>query len=209
MDDEKFRDALLNIQTGDRGSFSNSERYHRYEPTPYHALDFLFENYTIRETDCLVDFGCGKGRVPFYANYYFHTYSVGIERDEKLYKQALENKERFCKRRTAGKGKIKFFWGLAEDYQFGERDNIFYFFNPFTSEVFMWVINNLLDSVMEHPRTVDLLLYYPHETYVYFLENQTPFILEKEICIPEKFPKDPNERFLIYRFRDYGRQSEI
>jgi len=198
--DEKYMDGLLNIKTDADHSFSDSIQYHRYEPTPYETLQLLFEQYEMKETDHVVDFGCGKGRFVFYANYYWNAFCSGVERDEYLFNKAMENKERYVKKRRKSKEKIQFFCSLAEEYKIDQLDNIFYFFNPFTSEIFIKVINRILDSAQKNPRRIDILLYYPHEDYIYFLSRNTPFHLEKEIRIPGHYIKDLNERFLIYRF---------
>lgn len=60
---EADHDALLNIKTkGEQVKFNDSMHYHRYEPTPYKALELLFREYELNSRDRLVDFGCGKGR---------------------------------------------------------------------------------------------------------------------------------------------------
>ena len=50
--------------TGWRSDLKKSTHHHRYEPTPYEALDELFYEYDLQEDAVLVDFGSGKGRVP-------------------------------------------------------------------------------------------------------------------------------------------------
>ena len=67
---ERYYEELLNINTiGDQSWDETKKCYHPYEPTPYFALDKLFENYYINENDFIIDFGCGKGRLNFYLNY--------------------------------------------------------------------------------------------------------------------------------------------
>lgn len=68
---EQFYDELLNIKTvGDQKGFNKSFHYHRYEPTPYHALEKLFTKYELKSSDRLIDFGCGKGSWIFTSMYY-------------------------------------------------------------------------------------------------------------------------------------------
>ena len=93
---EKYYEELLNINTIGEQSWDETKKcYHPYEPTPYFALDKLFENYDIYETDSVIDFGCGKGRLNFYINYFFKSNVTGVEMDEKYYKQCLINKENY------------------------------------------------------------------------------------------------------------------
>ena len=45
---EKYYEELLNIKTtGDQSWDETKKCYHPYEPTPYFALDKLFESYYI------------------------------------------------------------------------------------------------------------------------------------------------------------------
>ncbi len=63
----------------------------------------------------------------------------------------------------------------------------------------MKVINNILLSVENTYREIDLILYYASDDYRYFLEYQTSFELLKEIELPDLYEKNTYERFLIYR----------
>lgn len=201
--DEQYYDALLNIKTAATNGFSNSMHYHRYEPTPYLVLELLRQQYVLNITDRIVDFGCGKGRFMFYMNNAFGVGAAGIEMDEKLIKQAGENQVNYTKKRPAAKNKIVLVNTLAEDYKIHPLDNKFYFFNPFTVQVFMKVVNNILRSIEDHPRVADIILYYPANDYIYYLENQTAFELEKEILIDGLYDKNKNERILIWRLNPF------
>ena len=61
------------------------------------------------------------------------------------------------------------------------------------------VINHILKSVENTEREITLILYYPSEDYIYFLENQTTFVLTEEVILPSVYEHNQNERFLIYR----------
>ncbi|WP_066295270.1 methyltransferase [Bacillus sp. FJAT-29937] len=197
---ERTFDALLNIRTGgDQKGFNQSLHYHRYESTPYSALDLLFNQYELKSTDRLVDFGCGKGRLNFFTNYLFQSTAVGVEMNEGYYEEALENRQRYVKKFRNRKDDIHFHCCLAEEYEIDPADNRFYFFNPFSIQIFMRVINNILLSVEKYKRDIELILYYPSEDYFYFLENQTVLELKQELLLPESV-HNPNERFLIYRY---------
>src|SRR4051812_42269233 len=195
---EYYYDKLLNIKTrGDQQGFNKSLHYHRYEPTPYSALEELFRHYEINNSDYIVDFGSGKGRLNFYLHYFFDVTVVGVEMNEDLYHEALLNQKRYVKKN--GKGKIQFVCCLAEEYQINHFDNRFYFFNPFSIQVFRRVVNNILRSLEDTPREVELVLYYPSEDYIYFLEQDTAFELNKEVTLPYVYEHNPNERFIIYK----------
>ncbi|NWQ44403.1 methyltransferase [Bacillus sp. EB106-08-02-XG196] len=192
-------DELLNIETeGNQRGYNKSFHYHRYEPTPYTALENLFAEYELNSSDHIVDFGCGKGRLNFFIHYLFHSSVTGVEMNEKLYEEAIENKENYLIK-AKNKGEIQFQCCLAEKYEINPLDNTFYFFNPFTIPIFWKIINNILVSVEKFKREVDVILYYPSEDYIYYLENHTSFELIKEIQLPGIYENNANERFLIYR----------
>lgn len=198
--DDKYYDDLLNIKTeGDQKGFNESFHYHRYEPTPYSALEQLFNQYTISSNDRIVDFGCGKGRLNFYINSLFNVTVVGIEMNESYFDEAVENKKNFIKKKKMSEAKILFYCCLAEDYQINTLDNRFYFFNPFSIQIFMNIIKNILISVEQSKREVEIILYYSSDDYVYFLEKQTAFELKQEIKLQAAYKKNQYERFLIYR----------
>jgi SAM-dependent methyltransferase len=197
---EKYYDELLNINTReDQIGFHPSFHYHRYEPTPYIALEELFLNYSFRSSNRIVDFGCGKGRLNFYIHYHFDATVVGVEMDETFFEEATQNRNSYMKKVKKDDDKIHFHCCLAEKYLINPLDSHFYFFNPFSLQIFMTVVNHILLSMEEVQREVELILYYPSEDYIYFLENQTSFQLAKEVKLTGLFEGNPNERFLIYR----------
>jgi SAM-dependent methyltransferase len=199
---EYYYDKLFNIKTGgDQEGFSNSLHYHRYEATPYSALEELFIHYRLNGSDHIVDFGCGKGRLNFYIHHLFKATVVGVEMNETYYQNAIKNRSSYLKKTNNGKDKILFYCCLAEEYQIDSLDNRFYFFNPFSLQIFRKTINNILLSVEKFERDIDLILYYPSEEYVFFLENYTTFELKVEIKLPQLYEHDPNERFLVYRLK--------
>jgi SAM-dependent methyltransferase len=191
---EKEYDDLLHINTiGNQAGFYHSLHYHRYEPTPYWILERLLAEYDIKSDDHVVDFGCGKGRLNFFLHYKKGTYVSGIEMNEQFIHEARENLKNYSYK---GKERIKFHCCLAEEFEIQPTDNRFYFFNPFTIQIFRKVLNRILLSVEEAYREVHLILYYPSEDYIYYLENHTIFELHKEIVLTEE---NPLERILIYR----------
>ncbi|MDL4841625.1 methyltransferase [Aquibacillus rhizosphaerae] len=198
---ELYLDQLLNINTREGYKSSNdSLHYHPYEPTPYYALDVLVQHYEVKQSDRIVDFGCGKGRLNFYFNYYFQSTVVGVEMNEEFYFQAIQNKTRYLENRKNSMDSLLFHCCLAQEYQINRLDNRFYFFNPFSIQIFMHVINNILQSLEKYEREVELILYYGSKEYIHYLEYQTAFKLKDEIKIPGLSIKNPYERFVIYHF---------
>ncbi len=199
---DHFYDELLNIQTsGNQQGFYDSLHYHRYEPTPYKGLDELFAKVSLSSSDRVVDFGCGKGRLNFYLHYRYQASVVGIEMNEEFYKEALLNKRSYLKKYHHRRPELSFHCCLAEEYEIDIRDTIFYFFNPFSIQIFMKVVGNILDSVGKAYRPVTIILYYSSEDYTDFLTRRTPFQLKEEIEIQGLSQRNLLERFLVYELK--------
>lgn len=108
MIDYKY-DKLLSIKTtGNHEGPSAQVHYHRYEPTPYAALEQLFSCYTLSKRDCFVDMGCGKGRVAFFVHHLFHLSVTGIEMNPSLYEAALRNQASYNQKGKRKPGGVNF-----------------------------------------------------------------------------------------------------
>lgn len=59
-----------------------------------------------------------------------------------------------------------------------------------------------MNSVDKYYRPVDIILFYPSEDYIYYLDNNTAFTLKYEIKLDILYKTDNRQRFLIYRL-DY------
>ena len=198
--EEQYYEKLLDIKTsGEQKWDTKPTHYHPYEPTSYSALEILFEEYKVESDDNIIDFGCGKGRLIFYINHFFKSNVTGIEMNNEFYEEALSNKESYIKNHKRDTDKINFLCCFAQDYSIKPLDNKFYFFNPFSIKIFIKVIENILDSVEKYNREVELILYYPSDDYIYYIENNTSFELKNEIKLTNININDSNERFLIYK----------
>ncbi|WP_061809565.1 methyltransferase [Rossellomorea vietnamensis] len=192
-------DTLLNIKTGDRQiGFHRSFHYHRYEPTPYAALEELFRHYELKSSDRVVDFGCGKGRLNFFVHHLFQSTVIGVEMNDEFYGDCMRNLATYREKTKIRNDAISFRHCLAEDYEINPADNRFYFFNPFSVQIFIKVINHILLSVESFPRDIEILLYYSSDDYVHFLEDHPLFQLRKEVVLTGEFAKNEYERFLVY-----------
>lgn len=188
-------EKMLNIHTEEiQQDGKDSFHFHRYEPTPYEVIDSLFDRFQPKPNDVLVDYGCGLGRLNFYVEHRFGIRTVGIERIEAYYLRAVENQATYKGKREH----ITFIHTSAQDYIPSSSDTIFYFFNPFSLSIFRRVINRILDSVLETPRTVTLLLYYPEDDCLFYLEQHTDFHLTDEIAASDAIIQDRRERFCLY-----------
>ena len=60
-------------------------------------------------------------------------------------------------------------------------------------------IIRILDSFEKYPRTITLILYYPEDDTVFYLERHTTFERMDEIAASDAVYKDRRERFCLYR----------
>ena len=177
-----------------------NDDYFRYEPTSYSGLICAFDEMdtVISRYDRLVDFGCGKGRVLFYANQRYQCEVCGIEVDENLYETALDNRAYYNTRFRGSLERIELINGKAEDYEIHREDTIFYFFNPFEINIFSLVVTHILDSVHAFPRRIFVMMYYPKEEYRDFLRDKG-FKLYKIVKLPT-YEMDYDEKVVIYEY---------
>lgn len=197
---EKERDRGLYIRTTHFGERPiQSTHYEHYEATPYSTLDKLFDAYQLLKSDHFVDFGCGKGRIIFYVHNRFGASVKGIEMNQNIYRVALENQKNYMRKIKKKNEPIHIECCLAEEYDVKITENKFYFFNPFSIQIFSKTVTNILDSVESLKRVVDIILYYPNVEYIDYLEYNTPFELLQEVQVPGLYDVNKNERFVIYR----------
>ena len=180
--DERQWDKLLRIKTTGRDD-SRSDAYHYpYEPTPYEVLERIAATGLITKANTLVDYGCGKGRVDFYLSYQTKCRSIGVEFNPRIYEQALSNLET-----GVSSGRVSFVWENAELYKLEQDADRFYFFNPFSVEVFHKVMGRIRESWYECPRNMILFFYYPSDEYISYLMTQQDLTLIEELDCRDLF----------------------
>lgn len=196
MNEQQF-EKLLNITTaGFQYGYPKLAKYHRYEPTPYEGLEQLFTQYELPKQAVFVDMGCGKGRVPIYMHYRFNIPSVGVEMDSKFFTEAEHNREQYLKR-AKHHVPLVFHHEIAEQYIVKKQDNVFFFFNPFSVHVLRHVMNNIIDSKNKHPRDIHIILYYPPEDYLRYLQDSLQCTMLTEVKLTGQ--KNPNERIVVFQ----------
>ena len=190
-------DKLLNIRTTGRDDSRADQYRYPYEPTPYSVLERLAVSGYITKKNKLVDYGCGKGRVGFYLSYQTRCRSVGIEYDERIFQDAESNRERSVSGR-----RTEFECRNGESYQPPADADRFYFFNPFSVELFRKVLGRIRSSYYENPREILLFFYYPSDEYVAFLMTGELTFLDEIECRDLFSGDDERERILIFKMDD-------
>ena len=105
-------DLFLQISTAGRDETNADEYHHPYEPTDYCVLERLAKSGFFGEEDVVLDYGCGKGRVGFFLSYRTRARTIGIEYDEHIYEDALNNRKS-----TVSRMKPDFVLIRAEEYE--------------------------------------------------------------------------------------------
>ena len=201
---ENTWDKLLQVKTCGRDDLHADQYHHPYEPTPYCVLERLAESGFFGKNDVVLDYGCGKGRVGFFLSYQTNAKTIGIEYDDRIYKDALENQKS-----AVSKSKTDFVLTKAEDYEVPEDVNRCYFFNPFSAEILHKVMAKILASYYAQPRDVFLFFYYPSDEYISSLMTVDELEFFDEIECDDLFPgNDPRERIMIFQLPDYSPTGE-
>lgn len=196
-EDDNYYENLLGIDTlHDEEKNYTKGHFAPYVPSSYHFLKKYFASNPIKESDCFVDFGCGKGRVIIFVNYLFHCSTVGIEYNKDLFKNAINNKEIY--ESNYGEQSIDFIYGNAENIMIEEKYNIFYFYNPFSILIFSKVLRNIINT--KRGQSFDIILFRPIVPYIDFIRSISNFKLIKK----EKYESSDKIRndieFYLYRY---------
>jgi len=147
--------------TGNRKLEQERKSYFSYQPTSYEALNRVFEKYPFNEEDQFIDFGCGLGRVLFCAEKFGCNDVIGVEVNEVIYSELLDNIEKY-----EGKSKIRAYLCAAEKFHIESKANKFFFFNPFYKRHLVTVVNNIRKSLIAYPRSV--YLFFTHrQNHIY------------------------------------------
>lgn len=201
MWNERKRDKELNIKTTGVVNWPAGVNldYFRTESTLYEDLDLFLDNYDLLTSPKLVDFGSGKGRIIYHLNNKLDIPATGVEVNAVAFQQLLHNQIQYAEKFPALAKKISIYEIKAEDYLIHAEDNTFYFFNPFTINIFKKILQNIETSVKTNPRIVDIIFYYPGYDYTFYLDKHSDFDLIQTIKTP-KYDINNRECFKVFRY---------
>lgn len=198
VDKEKDWDKFLQIKTDGRDDTKSDHYRYSYEPTPYSVLERLADSGLIGESDVVLDYGCGKGRVGFFLSHKTKSHTVGIEFYDRIYRIAMENKKTAVSRSRADFEPIR-----AEEYSVPAEVNRCYFFNPFSVEILRKVMARIIESYYEYPREIFLFFYYPSDAYISYLMTVDELEFYDEIECEDLFEgNNSRERIMIFQLPD-------
>ena len=156
----------------------NSEQNHHYQGASYYILFSIFEKLLIETKNLpLIDYGCGKGRALFVAEQCGFTNLIGVDIAKELIDDANANKAVYVRKNS--QSKIDFLFEDATKYLIPDNAQVFYFFNPFGEEVLQKVIDNIKESLKQHPRKVYCIYLNPKYKAVFEENGFKVFYIEK------------------------------
>jgi SAM-dependent methyltransferase len=106
-----------------------------------------------------IDFGCGKGKALLLASSFPFERIVGIELSSELAQTAAANVAKYRSRKQRCRA-IEARCADALDFEFPRRPLVCFLYNPFGEVVLSRVLDNLAQSLTEHPR--DVIVVYVH-----------------------------------------------
>lgn len=156
----------------------NSDQNHHYQGASYYILFSIFEELPLETKNFpLIDYGCGKGRALFVAEQCGFTNLIGVDIAKELIDDANSNKAVYVRKNS--QSNIDFLFEDATKYLIPDNAQVFYFFNPFGEEVLQKVIDNIKESVKQHPRKVYCIYLNPKYKAVFEKNGFEVFYIEK------------------------------
>ena len=155
----------------------------------------MAESGLISKNDTVLDYGCGKGRVSYFLAAQTGAKAIGIEYDERIYREAVQNGEN---------DSCRFELTRAEEYDVTGTVNRCYFFNPFSVEILQSVMAKILASYYAEPREMLLFFYYPSDEYMCYLMSISELDFYDEIDCDDLFEHpDARERIIVFSLPAY------
>ena len=127
--------------------------------------------------------------------YQTKCHSIGIEYDERIDNRSLSNKAD-----AVSGNKVKFIFADAVGFKIPDNVDRFFFFNPFSVEIFKSVLANIIDSYYENQREMLVMCYYPSDEYLMCLSQEYNVTFVEEIdCSDISDGESRREKVVVYR----------
>ena len=145
-------DRLLHVDTAAGGGTAVSERFADtdalwYEPTDYFFLRQLLRRVPLRESDVVLDLGCGKARPLMVLARRRLGRCVGVELEPALAQVAAANAKDLRGRKTA----IEISCSDAVNFDY-DQTTVVWFFNSFGPATLRLVLDSIEQSLDRNPR---------------------------------------------------------
>ena len=151
----RLRVSLGQIDLKDDPSEAVTERTHYYADSGGLEFDKIMAHFDITADDAIVDFGCGKGGILINLSKYPFRKITGVEIAPDLVQIAENNIEKLKI------DNVEIRCCDAAEFKELQEYNYFYFFDPFPCNVMQDVMDNIENSIREHPRKVTIIYLNP------------------------------------------------
>ena len=149
-----------------------------YQPLNYFILEKLM-NATGKLDGSFVDLGCGKGRVLAVAAFYGFEEIIGVDFSKNLCDAAkrtiLESEKRFPDVRFSVINNDAFYFDIPDQV------NTIFLFNPFDEVIMSGVIQNIMFSLKQSPRAMQVLYANPVYKSLFLAEGFTETLHIKKL----------------------------
>jgi predicted RNA methylase len=140
-----------------RIKYSDDEHNFHYQGASYLVLLELFRKLPdyLKEKN-FIDFGSGKGRALFCAEFLGFNKLIGVELDRELVEAANENLKLYTQKRM--ESSFNFVCENVLDFSIPDHTGVFYFFNPFSEQIMNKVIE-AIDSYQLRTKEEIFIIY--------------------------------------------------
>lgn len=158
---EKRYEKLFGINTAQIKKSDDADNFH-YQGAGYMVLlDVLKQIPDDYKSLGFIDYGSGKGRALFCAEYCGFNRLIGVEMDKELNQMAQKNLTAYTKKRT--ESHFEFVNENALHFTIPKGTAVFYFFNPFSDKI-MDEVAKKISNYAEHEQQ-DVLIVYLNPKY--------------------------------------------
>lgn len=156
----------------------NHDQHHHYQGASYFILFSIFTKLPEQlKQKPFIDFGCGKGRALFVAEQCGFTQLIGVDIAQELINDAKANNTIYHKKNVSSH--IDFVFEDATKYKIPADATVFYFFNPFGTDIMHAVISNIKESLKLNPREIYCIYLNPKYKEVFDNNGFKVFHIEK------------------------------
>lgn len=175
---EHYDDKQLGIETSGYYNFRDDLSLYKdgvgYQPMSYPLLKRMIDYLKLKPGDVFVDFGCGKGRVIFFAATQRIKKVIGLELRKEFADIARTNLNNLKSRNTP----VEIINTDAATFNIKDG-TIFFMYHPFGEKTFVKVIDNIKDRLATNPREIRIVYHSPAHRSL--LDNQDWLVPEGEI----------------------------
>jgi len=145
---------------------SRKEGAIRYEPTPFLEFGYVTSRLPIDHARySFVDLGSGKGRVLMMALKFPFREVLGVEFSPQLHETAEANLAAYCDRFDERRA-CRSVCADATTVKLPEEPLVLYMFNPFKTDVFKRVLENIRRSYERNPRHLMIVYKHPADSHL-------------------------------------------